>query len=457
MIRICEGLNLITGLVTGVFLIYGVIVSFREREYRAAGKLMALAVLLPAVYITVSLFAFSFSGPANIILCVTTIFVAGVLFFPDRGKTGTPSVPLRNVDERDTMFSRNELKPGTARYREYYQNKPEQLASDLKFRGKPGLLQKGTTQYHPGYFAAAQASFDAVRPLWSLVDGPVNAPETRQDPEKMTAFIREWAKKLGAADCGIARLKPYHLYTVGGRGDRYGKPVVNGHPLAIAITVEMDKSMIDPAPKASVVMESAQKYMEAGSIAVQIARFIRNSGYEARAHIDGNYEVICPLVARDAGLGEIGRMGLLMTPKQGPRVRISVVTTNMPLIPAANTAFMGVEHFCRLCKKCALSCPSNAIPMGEKTETDGVRRWKIHAESCFNLWWSLGTDCGRCIAVCPYAHPDNFFHGFIRWGISNSKRFARLAVIGDDFLYGKLPRPAPLPRWMKLNFKTNRP
>ena len=31
-------------------------------------------------------------------------------------------------------------------------------------------------------------------------------------------------------------------------------------------------------------------------------------------------------------LGVIGRMGLLMTPDLGPRVRISVVSTNMPLI-----------------------------------------------------------------------------------------------------------------------------
>ncbi|MFQ6103859.1 MAG: hypothetical protein ACE5OP_06150 [Candidatus Glassbacteria bacterium] len=52
---------------------------------------------------------------------------------------------------------------------------------------------------------------------------------------------------------------------------------------------------------------------------------IRNLGYPARTHIDGNYRVVCPLVARDAGIGEIGRMGLLMTPRLGPRVRIAVV------------------------------------------------------------------------------------------------------------------------------------
>ena len=51
---------------------------------------------------------------------------------------------------------------------------------------------------------------------------------------------------------------------------------------------------------------------------VQLAAAIRDLGYPARAHIDGNYRVIAPLVARDAGLGEIGRMGLLMTPRWVP-------------------------------------------------------------------------------------------------------------------------------------------
>ncbi len=75
------------------------------------------------------------------------------------------------------------------------------------------------------------------------------------------------------------------------------------------------------APAAPTVMESAHKYLISGAIAIQIAHFIRELGYDAMAHIDANYELICPLVARDAGLGEIGRMGLLITPKHGTRVR----------------------------------------------------------------------------------------------------------------------------------------
>ena len=37
-------------------------------------------------------------------------------------------------------------------------------------------------------------------------------------------------------------------------------------------------------------------------------------------------------------------------------------------------------------------------------EEDGVLRWKINAEECYRRWRSLGTDCGLCIANCPFTY-----------------------------------------------------
>jgi hypothetical protein len=36
-------------------------------------------------------------------------------------------------------------------------------------------------------------------------------------------------------------------------------------------------------------------------------------------------------------------------------------------------------------------------------------------------------------------------HDFVRWGIRNNKYFRRLAVYGDDIIYGKKPKPQKLP------------
>jgi len=185
-------------------------------------------------------------------------------------------------------------------------------------------------------------------------------------------------------------------------------------------------------------------------MAVQVAQFIRGLGCDARAHIDGNYRVVCPLVARDAGLGEIGRMGLLMTPQLGPRVRIAVVTTDLPLVTDERNYDPTTIDFCVHCKKCADACPSRAIPFEDREEVDGARRWQVDSEACYTLWCKLGTDCGRCMSVCPYSHPDNLLHNLVRRGVRNSVLFRRLAIWADDLFYGKKPPPPPPQEWMPV-------
>jgi len=410
-----------------------------------------LAVFAPLPYLFVALTDFPYQQLTGIVILVITYGKLLVFFFPaGKNKNYRQPVPAKQIDERDTMFSRNELKPGTVEFEEYYKNNPDKRKPDDAFRKKPGLLQPGTTQYNPFHFASADASFETIEELRAFVDGPVSEQQTDVAPEKITHYIKAWSKKLGAVDCGITELKKYHLYSVGGRAERRNKPVVNNHKYAIAFTVEMDRSMIAPAPRGTVVMESGQQYLESGRIALQVATFIRKLGYEARAHIDGNYQVVCPLVARDAGLGEIGRMGLLMTPKLGPRVRISVVTTNLPLVTDDPLHEYSMIDFCEKCKKCADACPSKAISFEPRKEIDGVLRWQINQEACFTLWSTLGTDCARCISVCPFSHPDNALHEVIRFGIKNSSLFRIAALKLDDVFYGRKPAAAPLPEWADI-------
>jgi len=354
--------------------------------------------------------------------------------------------PVGRIDERDTMFSRNELMPDTENFEDYYARHPKKKALDDRFRNNKGLLQKGTTQYNPFYFASADASFETIAALRSFVEGMVATERTPVEVENISRYIKNWSKKLGAVDCGITELQDYHIYSTGGRGERYGRKFVKHHRFAIAFTVEMSHEMIQTAPAGTMVMESGQQYLESGRIALQVAQFIRNLGYEARAHIDGNYEVVCPLVARDAGLGEIGRMGLLMTPKLGPRVRIAVVTTNLPLItdkPLHDYSFIDA---CVHCKKCAEVCPSAAISFEDREVINGSLRWQINQESCFTFWTIVGTDCGRCISVCPYSHPDNGLHNMVRFGMHNSGVFRNVALKMDDIFYGRKPAPKPVPK-----------
>lgn len=431
-------------------LVYAAIVSFKENEARAA-KLFLLLLLDPIIAYGFIYFDYPYKTEIIWIILILYWAIALLLIIPFGNKKDYKSpLPTKRIDERDVMFSRLELKEGTERFDEYYKRRPENKPLDDEFRRRPGLLSPQASLAHPFAFASADASFDTIGALKFEVDGPIAEIKTKSNSSDITNYIKNWSKKLGAIDCGIAELQDYHMYSVGGRGERYDKIYEKKHDYAIAFTVEMDYRMMQSAPKASAIMESGQQYLESGRIAVQIAHFIRKLGYEARAHIDGNYEVVCPLVARDAGLGELGRMGLLMTPSLGPRVRIAVVTTNLPLVIDEAQNEYSVIDFCTKCKKCAEVCPSQAISFTSQSSIDGIDRWQINQESCFTYWATIGTDCGRCISVCPYSHPNNFLHSMVRAGLKNSSVFRTVALELDDLLYKRKPESKPLPEWMNV-------
>jgi reductive dehalogenase len=442
---------LIVGILISGVLVYVSLLSIIEKEFRAFRVSFLLSGLLLIPFIAVCLYDFQYKEIISNILLAFVVLSAFLLFLPIRPKIkGGFQIPTQKHDERDVMFSRNELKPDSENFKTYYSNNPEKKDLDDKFRDKPGLLSSKTTMYHPFSFASAHANLEVIEALKPLVDGKVNEQKTDVEASKISNYIKTWSKKLGAHSVGITELKDYHLYSNKGRGDLYAKEIKNTHKYAIALTIEMDHEMIQTAPKAPVVMESTQQYLSSGTIALQIAYFLRNLGHSARAHIDGNYELICPLVARDAGLGEIGRMGLLMTPDLGPRVRVAVVTTDIPLVVNKRKDLSSAIDFCRICKKCADICPSRSISFDDRENLDGVLRWKINSESCFTYWCTTGTDCGRCMAVCPYSHPNNFMHNFIRWGIHNSYIFRRFALHMDDLFYGRKPKPGKLPSWIDI-------
>jgi ferredoxin len=399
-------------------------------------------------------------NPIIIVLCI----LGGtglILFLPLKGARSFIFYrPVKRIHEADVVLSRRLLVPGTEAYELYYKLHPEFRTADDLSRKSPGLLNNHARYFHEGTFSAGKANFEVVDFLGGLIHGPLPAKnasadlpiknKVQVDPDKTTRFISRWLKRTGAHSVGFTRLKEYHLYSHKGRGLYTGKPIIREHEHAIAITVEMDHRMMQSAPLGTSVMESSEQYLQSGILALKLAAWIRELGYKATAHIDGHYEVICPLVALDAGLGTIGRMGLLMTPQLGPRVRISVVTTNMPVSYGRGVPDNTTLHFCHLCKKCAKVCPSSAISDSPRENMEGLKRWKINSEKCYQYWTTSGTDCGRCIAACPYSHPNNLFHGFIRWAIKNNLLFRRLAIKLDDLFYGRKPAIRPLPDWSDI-------
>jgi ferredoxin len=416
------------------------VISLREGERRAARVAGTLALVLSAPFF----FLLATPRPAPSVaaaLVVASAAVGIVLWFlPVGGKAPFGGQPSRRVDERDIMFARGRLVPGSADFEAYYSMRPEHRIGDGRTRSLAGLLSPEAELAEPLAFAAAEASFDLTEAVRESVDGEVAAESVDRPPEEWVGAIERLAKSYGAIDVGVTDLRPYHVYTHIGRGTgTYGAPIDLDHRWAVAFSVEMDHRKISHAPAAPVIEESAQQYVEAAKIALILAAWMRRLGYPARAHIDGNYRVIAPLVARDAGLGEIGRMGLLMTPYLGPRVRLGVVTTDMPLVPDSRGDDASVIDFCSVCRKCATNCPVGAIPSWDREVVDDGLRWAIDSETCYRYWNRIGTDCATCVRVCPYSHPDNAAHNLVRWAARRSGAARRAALWLDDLFYGRNP------------------
>ena len=70
-------------------------------------------------------------------------------------------------------------------------------------------------------------------------------------------------------------------------------------------------------------------YSRMATTASALSAFIQELGYNAIPC--GNMTGLCVPMAIDAGLRELGRQGVVITPKYGPRVRLAKVITDLPL------------------------------------------------------------------------------------------------------------------------------
>jgi ferredoxin len=396
-----------------------------------------------------------FAGKPWIVLALLALDVLAValLVVP----TGAPP-SLRiigqqhRVDERDVIFHRfNRLEPGTPEFDEHYRAHPEQVDFDEKVRALPRLGHPGSRSYDRLTAPFQVAIFDVLEQITRKIDWPADPIEESPaplTPEEATRRLKGFGRYLGADLVGTTKLNPNYVYSHIGRSPgTVGEPIELNHTHAIVFGEEMSHDMVRHAPDSATTTETAFKYFEGAKIAMLVARYINLLGYEARAHVDGNYRVMCGPIAVDAGLGELGRLGLLMTPEFGPRLRLSVVTTNLPLLQDPPITF-GVQHFCDFCKKCATNCPSRAIDAGDKADHNGVEKWQSSQQDCYRFWRIQGSDCALCVKVCPYSHPGTPMHNLVRWAIRRNSGARRAALWADDLFYGRRPGPRPeLPEW----------
>ena len=108
------------------------------------------------------------------------------------------------------------------------------------------------------------------------------------------------------------------------------------------------------------------------------------------------------MAATSAGLGWIGKNGLLISPEHGPRLSLATVLTDAPMRPD-----VPIEHcLCGECVLCIEHCPSQAItgakwsrssPFTELVSPGACRSHKTSKRQTAGK-----PNCGLCINICPY-------------------------------------------------------
>ena len=177
-----------------------------------------------------------------------------------------------------------------------------------------------------------------------------------------------------------------------------GQEIHLPHKYAISLAVEMNYERMRYSPGWIDNAEVGLGYLNAAKPAVSLAGYIRELGYAARAHFFINEWVLHVPIAVDAGFGELSRNGILITAPFGPRVRLATVTTDLPLVPDSPVN-IGAVATCKICRKCAENCPSQALPHGGKGGRPGSGKMECGSRTLPSLLGGQPPKMERLCAV----------------------------------------------------------
>ncbi len=319
----------------------------------------------------------------------------------------------------------------------WYKENPEQLELDIE---RATVVMPNAAQDHAkydDYFALADAYAVGWEEMFNFypmepteppevsdfqvtrfdLAGPVTTPIREaipfKSPDHAATLIKRVAHLYGATVVGIAKPNQDYLYDVDVRGGPPGpfeKPAHWEYAIVMGVPHEWDQMLTNPAHGTSY-----DGYNRARNAAARLTAFLKSLGYPARSHVPPvSYDLVAPPIAVDAGIGELGRHGYVICPETGSNIRLSVVTTSVPMTVDKPISF-GVTEFCQTCKICAEQCPTGAISMADSSEgmvTRGYEHWFIDTGKCFSFWMqAMGPlGCRLCLTVCPYSRKNNWLH-----------------------------------------------
>ncbi len=312
---------------------------------------------------------------------------------------------IRRFDQRRNIFGRLMLDPTAGFYKtSMYRNVPQIVARGRKGYTRPQFAQAvaAWTVYDFFHGAFTRERLTGSRSCM----GMPRLPRFRfATPRAAGEYVRKTARRFGASLVGIARLDHNWLFSHDLDGRRIDLPRTLRY--AVVLAVAMDPEEISKSPGFAASIETGRGYTQMAVVASSLAQALRGLGY--RAVSMGNDTALSIPLAIDAGLGQLGRNGLLVTPQHGPCVRLCKVVTDLELEVDEPVDF-GLTEYCRRCRRCARACAAEAIDRAPdpcfktagRSNNPGILRWAVNHDRCYGFWIENGAECSNCIAACPF-------------------------------------------------------
>ncbi len=224
-------------------------------------------------------------------------------------------------------------------------------------------------------------------------EAPLAAEQTLMTAEDWTSGL-EALKSAGHFEIiGATTVKPEYLMA--------GAEVPETRAIVIGVAHEYEEISQAPATRAGA--EVLKQYGRAGAAAKVVANWLRSLGHPARpvtGPMTGQILMIPP--ALDAGFGELGKHGSIISPEYGSSFRLALVLTDAP-VPLTEARDHGIDGFCQSCRICEDACPPFAIAP-EKQTVRGEEKWYVDFDLCLPFF-NQHQGCAICIAVCPWSRP----------------------------------------------------
>lgn len=261
--------------------------------------------------------------------------------------------------------------------------------------------------YGGGFLGALKTRLPIMNIMIScLIQAKISAKSIKKNPklgksnilDEELIGLEKYAESLGVSRIGYTKVDRDMIFK--DTGILYDN--------AIVFLIEMKKSAIDTAPSKIAIKEIFRTYNELGIIVNKVSDYLRKLGYNAMAGPAVGGDVSYVPLAEKAGLGAMGKHGLLISDKDfGPSLRIAAVYTDIENLPLSEgNPHLWVKDFCNSCNKCVKSCPTRAIYENSISVNGNPKtRQCIDKTKCATPF-ANNYGCTICVKSCTFYNGD---------------------------------------------------